>query len=179
MSIQQLLFNADIDQMNKDLVDILKVTDWGDENQIGLTHRPNAKDLYKDAVGSLYRDQKVMIANEQEFTEINEQLPFYTNMILHNFAKFQRIKLGRVRLMRLLPKRGLSFHRDATERYHLVLKTNIDSFLGFRAFKEDMVAGCYHIPRDGYFYRVDTTKMHFAYNAGAEERIHMVVVPRR
>jgi len=179
MSIEKLSFTADVDQIYKDLGEVLKATEWGAVNQIGLTFRPGAQDPYKDATGSLFRDNKVMVSNEQEFTEINERLPFYTNMILREFAKFQRIKLGRVRFMRLMPKTGLTFHRDTTERYHLVIKTNIHSLLGFRTFKDDMVAGCYHLPKDGHFYKIDTTKFHFAYNAGDEERIHIVIVPRR
>ncbi len=178
MSVEKLTFTADVDQINNDLIEILKVTQWEPQNQIGLTYRSGATDLYKDAVGSLYKDNKV-IAREDDFTEMNERLPFYTNMILREFAKFQKIKLGRVRFMRLMPKTGLTFHADTTERYHLVLKTNISAMLGFRTFKDNMIAGCYHLPKDGHFYKVDTTKQHFAYNAGKEERIHIVIVPRR
>jgi hypothetical protein len=178
MSFEKLTFNADVEQINKDLEEILKVTSWSERNQIGLTYRKGATDLYNDAVGSLYSDG-VKITDESKFTEFNESMPFYTNMILKEFAKFQRIKLGRVRIMKLDPKKGLSIHRDETERYHLVLKTNINALFGFRTFKEGVVANCYHIPQDNHFYKVDTTKFHFVYNGGEEERIHIVIVPRR
>jgi hypothetical protein len=39
----------------------------------------------------------------------------------------------------------------------------------------DVSAKCYHIPADGYFYKVDTTKDHFVYNGGWEPRIHLVI----
>jgi photosystem II stability/assembly factor-like uncharacterized protein len=100
--------------------------------------------------------------------------------ITWNNSNSQNIKLGRVRIMRLMPKRGLTVHRDTSVRYHLVLKTNIDSFFGFRDFlnKDGAVAKCYHMPANGYFYKVDTTKFHFVYNGGKTERIHIVIVPR-
>lgn len=178
MSIEKLSFTADVEQINKDLEEILKVADWGERGQIGLTHRKGAKNLYTDAVGSLYKDGVKMV-DESEFTEINESMPFYTNLILKEFAKFQRIKLGRIRFMRLLPNHGLSIHRDETERYHLVVKTNVNALFGFRTFKEGAVAHCYHMPQDNHFYKVDTTKFHFVYNGGQTERIHIVIVPRR
>jgi hypothetical protein len=37
-----------------------------------------------------------------------------------------------------------------------------------------VVAG-QHLPKDGYFYCVDTTQEHFVYNGGKEERIHLVI----
>jgi hypothetical protein len=34
---------------------------------------------------------------------------------------------------------------------------------------------CYHLPADGIWYKVDTREVHWVYNGGEEERIHLVV----
>ena len=177
--IEKLDFKTDLPLLLKDVETVINMARWDDENQIGLTHRPGAKSLWKDAVGSLYEgfDKK---ADESEFTEINYFLPTLLKQTLIDFAESQNIKLGRVRVMRLLSKRGLTVHRDTSVRYHFVLKTNIDSFFGFRDLRQidGVAAKCYHIPADGYFYKVDTTKIHFVYNGGKTDRIHIVIVPR-
>jgi len=179
--IEKLNFKADLPLILKDVDTVINMAHWDDTNQIGLTHRPGAKSLWKDAVGSLYSDNKSdKFANEQDFTEINYFLPILLKQTLLDFADSENIKLGRVRIMRLLPKRGLSVHRDETIRYHLVLKTNIDSFFGFRDLKRTngVDATCYHMPANGHFYKVDTTKFHFVYNGGKTDRTHLVIVPR-
>jgi len=179
--IEKLDFKANMAQVLNDIDTIIKMSPWDDDHQIGLTHRPNAENLWKDAVGSLYTATgKSNGASEYQFTELNSQVPETLKTLLLNFAQSQGIKLGRVRIMRALPKRGLTVHRDTTVRYHLVLKTNIDSFFGFRDLKQvdGVVAKCYHMPANGHFYKVDTTKFHFIYNGGKTERIHLVIVPR-
>ena len=46
--------------------------------------------------------------------------------------------------------------------------TNNDEYLGIKA-------NCYHLPMDGQWYKVDTTKTHWVYNGGDSPRIHLVV----
>jgi hypothetical protein len=178
--IEQLDFKANIQDVLNDVDTIVKMSPWDEDNQIGLTYRLNATNLWKDAVGSLYTNGKSNGVFEHEFTELNTQIPETFRTLLLDFAQSQNIKLGRVRIMRALSKRGLTVHRDNSVRYHLVLKTNIDSFFGFRDLKQTngVAAYCYHMPANGYFYKVDTTKFHFIYNGGKTERIHLVIVPR-
>jgi hypothetical protein len=179
--IEKLDFKVDMVSVLTDIDTIVKMSPWDEDHQIGLTHRPEATDLWKDAVGSLYtNDGKSTGVSEHEFSELNAQLPETFRTLLLNFAQSQNIKLGRVRIMRALSKRGLTVHRDTSVRYHLVLKTNIDSFFGFRDLKQTngVAAHCYHMPADSHFYKVDTTKFHFIYNGGKTERIHLVIVPR-
>ena len=179
--IEKLDFKADMLSVLKDIYTIVNMCPWDDEHQIGLTHRPGASNLWKDAVGSLYdATGKSTGVSEYQFTELNAQVPETLKTLLLDFAQSQNIKLGRVRIMRALPKRGLSVHRDTSVRYHLVLKTNIDSFFVFRELKQvdGVAAKCYHMPADGHFYKVDTTRFHFIYNGGKTERIHLVIVPR-
>jgi hypothetical protein len=179
--IEKLDFKVDLPSVMEDINKILELSPWDDTHQIGLTHRPGATNPWKDAVGSLYAENgKDQLGDERDFTELNSQIPDTLKNLLLDFAQSQTIKLGRVRIMRLLSKRGLTVHRDTSVRYHLVLKTNIDSFFGFRDLKQTngVAANCYHIPADGYFYKVDTTKIHFVYNGGKTDRIHIVIVPR-
>jgi len=179
--IEKLDFKTNIQDVLNDVDTIVKMSPWDEDNQIGLTHRPGAIHLWKDAVGSLYtNDGKSNGVSENEFIELNPQIPETLKTLLLDFAQSQNIKLGRVRIMRALSKRGLTVHRDTSVRYHLVLKTNIDSFFGFRDLKQTdgVAAHCYHMPANGHFYKVDTTKFHFIYNGGKTERIHLVIVPR-
>ena len=77
--------------------------------------------------------------------------------------------------MRLMPKTGLTVHADFEMRYHYALVTNPNAFFGEKGGENDVAATCYHIPADGNFYRVDTTRHHFVYNGGWEPRIHLVI----
>jgi Aspartyl/Asparaginyl beta-hydroxylase len=179
--IEKLEFKVDLPLVLEDINKILELSPWDNDNQIGLTHRPGATNLWKDGIGSLYTDDgKSTGVSENDFTELNPQIPETFRTLLLDFAQSQNIKLGRVRIMRALSKRGLTVHRDTSVRYHLVLKTNIDSFFGFRdlARKDGVDARCYHMPADSHFYKVDTTRFHFIYNGGKTERIHLVIVPR-
>ena len=176
--LQKLQFVGHAPRVYEDLMQVLKFTEWGDSNQISLKHRPGAVDQWKDGIGSLYnKETKSDIAKESEFTEYNDLLPNYTKSLLIEFSKFIGKDLGRVRFMRQEPKRGLSVHKDTSIRYHLVLSTNQNAFFGFKTGNAAIPAVCYHIPADNQFYQVDTTKEHFVYNGGWEERIHLVICP--
>jgi hypothetical protein len=175
MFIKKLELTADSDLIRTGLDTVLTMTQWGSENQIGLTYRKNAQNLWKDCVGSLYdRETGLDIANEQDFTELNPNMPDYVKSKLHELAILENIQLGRIRFMRLMPKTGLSVHADSSVRYHFVLKTNPHAYI---AHTFQAGALCFHIPADNNFYKVDTTKHHFVYNGGHEPRIHLVVCP--
>ncbi len=177
MFIEKLNLTADIGLVKKDLENVLTMSSWGVENQIGLTHRINPKtDPWKDCVGSLYdRETGTDLANESEFTEYNKDAPVYTRQKLEELASLENIKIGRVRFMKLMPKTGLTVHADTSHRYHLVLETNIHSYIAHTLGKTN--AMCFHLPSDNYFYKVDTTKHHFVYNGGYTPRIHLVICP--
>ena len=179
MFLEKLNIKVDIVQVRNDLATILNLTDWSG-NQIGLTHRalPQAN-LWKDCIGSLYNKEKnIELVAESEFTEINTQTPEYLKHILEQLANNENIKLGRIRFMRLQQHQGLSVHKDTSVRYHLVLETNQYSYIAQGLDQSSIKAVCYHIPADGYFYKVDTTKEHFVYNGGKTDRIHLVICPR-
>jgi hypothetical protein len=182
--ITKLEHTADHGKMIADLETILALRSWPSEdfvkkssgNQIGITHRPGAKDQWLDADGSLVnRATGEVLALEKDFSEFNDLLPEYTRKILEDLKLKENATFGRIRYMRLMPKTGLSIHADVEQRYHYVIKTTPAALFGEYVGQEDLAAKCYHIPADGHFYHVDTTKPHFVYNGGWEPRIHLVI----
>lgn len=182
--IQQLACTANLGQMRVDLNELLAKTPWPKENfdtkssgnQIGITHRSNATDIILDASGSLYdKEQKRFVAKELDFTEINPNVGQYTKNILATLSDHEKTKFGRIRYMRLMPKTGLSIHADLEMRYHYVIETNTYALFGDASPDNTLSAKCYHIPADGHFYKVDTTREHFVFNGGWEPRIHLVI----
>lgn len=182
--IEKLEFTADLKQMQEDLNELLKKRPWPEEDikkklpggQLGVTYRPGAKDIWLDASGSLYnKETNTFEGKESDFTEINPLIGSYTKEVLKELSKHTKKQFGRIRYMRALSKRGLSIHKDFEQRYHFVLQTNPGALFGETVNEDGLAAKCYHIPADGHFYKVDTTRDHFIYNGGWEERIHLVI----
>jgi hypothetical protein len=106
---------------------------------------------------------------------MNPAIGDYTKNILAQLSEHVNCRFGRIRYMRLMPKTGLSIHTDKEQRYHLVLDTHKGALFGHYTGEDPEIAKCYHIPADGYFYKVDTRMPHFVYNGGWEPRIHLVI----
>jgi hypothetical protein len=179
MFLQKLDISANLQKMNEDLQETVKKVDWGVENQIGLTHRKGSTDPWKDCIGSLWnKETNKRIINEEEFTEINLEAPSYTIERLKELSFAENINIGRVRYMRLLPKTGLSVHKDSTIRYHFALDTNEHSYIYHTSRIPGQIKTLgYHIPNDGHFYKVNTQIEHYVYNGGNSPRIHIVICP--
>jgi hypothetical protein len=176
--------SCDLEKIKQDLNSVLSIYPWPNMtpeklmpgNQIGLTHRPNAEDVWLDSSGSLYdKKLKEFVGAESDFSLWNPHTPTYTRQVLEALSIAEKTKFGRIRFMRLMPKTGLSIHADFEKRYHLVIETNTNALFGEKVVDDELAAKCYHIPADGYFYKVDTTKDHFVYNGGWEPRIHLVI----
>lgn len=178
-------FKADYQLMYKDMTDLINNVGWPEDriidgkfysgNQLGVKYRPGAQYPMLDCIGSLYdKATKTFTGYEHEFTEYVDELPEYTKNVIKQLEADANIKFGRIRYMRLLTKRGLSVHLDLEKRYHYVFDTNPNAFFGEKT-EGELAAKCYHIPNDGYFYLVDTTREHFVYNGGWEPRIHLVL----
>ena len=185
MFIERLKITSDIKLISDELDRILQQQSWEPYNQIGLTRRSNwnqERNVWLDGSGSLYNnDSADYVADETEFNVWNIDSDWYTRQQIELLSE-NRFSLGRVRFMLLKPKTGLTVHQDREYRYHLVLKTNSKSYIAYNNktadFKKSQlvsVANCYHIPADGYWYRVDTTKSHWVYNGGNTDRIHLIV----
>jgi hypothetical protein len=165
----------------KNLADTLPA--FKTHNQISLKSRPGAENPFMDGIGSLYN--RNMYGNQQPegaFTEWNLPLDNYTRQQIEQLAREQNFVVGRARFMRLNPKTGLSVHSDTTVRYHLVLQTNPRSYFAHNTLEHSTdpavpsVEGrFYHLPADGHWYRVDTTQVHWVYNGGTTERVHLVI----
>jgi hypothetical protein len=176
--VEKINIESDLVQIQNDLNEIFTQTYWIN-NQIGLKHRIGANNKFEDSIGSLYSyEEKKFLAKESDFSEwaIGDN---YLKQQIIKLSVEEKFKIGRVRFMRLMPHTGLSVHKDKEIRYHLVLKTNNNSYIcqHINASQNSLnpIAVCYHIPKDGNWYKVDTKRNHWVYNGGNEERIHLVV----
>jgi hypothetical protein len=184
--IEKLDYSVDLDRMMQDLHYVESITEWPEKrftkngrdysaNQIGLNSRPGAEYPWYDANGSLYNKlEKSFLAREHEFTEWNP-IGAYTKTIIDQLSEKFNIKFGRIRYMKLLPKTGLSIHPDAEPRYHLALQTSPRALFLDCTQEGDVMAKAYHIPADGYFYKVNTLREHTVFNGGWDPRIHLVL----
>lgn len=178
--IQKLEFRSDLTIIKNDLEWILSnKSEWLSQNQIGIRHRPGAEDQWKDATGWTYDPiKKERYSRESDFTKWNDECPEYTRMNLDELAKIENVtSWGRIRFMRLEPKRGLTMHVDDGVRYHFVLETNHSSIFGECFKNQEIRSIAYHVPADGHWYKVDTSREHFVYNGGYTPRIHLVAIP--
>jgi hypothetical protein len=184
--IEQIYFPLNLQLMLEELEHIETSVAWPEQrfskngrdyhsNQIGLTHRPGAEFPWYDANGSLYdKSNSVFLAKEGDFTIWNS-VGSYTKKVIDSLAEQYSLRFGRIRYMRLLPKTGLSIHADAEPRYHLALRTTPKALFFDCTPKDDVMATGYHIPADGCFYKVDTTREHTVFNGGWEPRVHLVL----
>lgn len=180
-------------EYTSDSTEILSVTNelisqhgevWEKMNQLSLTSKSDSEDIWLDGTGSLVdRNTNVRRAEEWDFNLWN--LP-PENIIRKQIELLSQhldgIQFGRIRIMRLLPKTGLSVHKDKELRYHLVLQTNSRAYIAHETSDIDptrsilpTTAACYHLPNDNHWYEIDTRETHWVYNGGNEERIHLVV----
>ena len=169
--IQQLNYQVDLEQLQRDLDQVLTLTQWHyfhGTGQIGLTHQPGAPEPWQAAVGPRF-------AGEELYSEFNSCLPTTLKTVLDGLADAAGIQIGRTRFWQMPVGSQIPSHRDLTVRYHLAMKTNKDSV--FVEFKAPIVER-HHIPADGWFYRVDTVRTHAYYNRGSDESLHLVIIPR-
>lgn len=134
------------------------------KNRLYVTSRPGADDPLHD--GSGWMPEGV---TEADYSVLNE--PFRGTAVEELLSTLPS-PYGRVRLMLLPPKTCLSFHWDDTTRLHYAITTNPACYLMHRTGEScDM----YHVPADGYVYRMDTRLVHNAMNASNEPRVHLVI----
>lgn len=189
MFIKKLNFVSDSDRILNELHTILEHPEagsiWASKNQVGINSRPASTEPWSDGVGSLLKnssDYGTLRASESDFTVWNLDEDSYLRQQVVGMAAATGFTPGRVRIMRLKPKTGLRLHPDTEERYHLVLQTNFQAMIGHHV-REDFTERSdlpslgivYRIPKDNTWYKVDTTEVHWVYNGGNEDRIHVVV----
>jgi hypothetical protein len=180
MFIEKLELTSDIDIIQSESKALIDAYGWGHTNQLCLTHKNDAEDVWHDASGSLYNyEDNTFKFLETDFNNWNIDTNYYIRSQIELLQSQHNFELGRIRIMRLMPKTGLSVHTDREVRFHFVIKTNRQSYIVKNMMAppdhEKIQAVCFHIPQDSHWYKVDTTKRHWAYNGGHEERIHLVV----
>jgi hypothetical protein len=75
--------------------------------------------------------------------------------------------IGRIRVMRIRPKRCYSWHSDLTPRIHVPLITSTNNFMIIN--NESM-----HLHK-GVYWWTDTRKFHTALNCSEKDRFHLVI----
>lgn len=164
--------NRLIDETNKLLPLMLNPLN-PDYNQLGLTARKGIpfENQPFDAVGRMPKG-----CHEKDFSTIIQSIHgTYLEQIINSFS----CPLGRVRIHRLPPKTCTSFHLDSGVRYHLAIHTNSQSLIACKSFptikNEFSDKGLFfHLPSNGFLYKMDATQIHMAMNGGLEDRIHLV-----
>ena len=102
-----------------------------------------------------------------DYDETDFVVPIFDLPYINSIMK--DLKMFRTRVLILRPYECYSYHRDYTKRIHIPVITNKSSFI-----VEDRQLK--HLPADGNYYVVDTTKMHTALNGSRnnEDRLHIV-----
>jgi len=145
----------------------LKKFSW--HNQASLRQ----SDDWFAGTGSLYDyNAQQFVGSTASYTQTSEKLAgSYLEMMIkfvEGHAAEEGVKIGRVRLMRLLPKTCYTLHTDLEEfRYHIPVQTNNSNF-----FVIDN--NVYRMPTAGQLYRFKTNAAHTAVNASTEPRTHIV-----
>jgi hypothetical protein len=86
---------------------------------------------------------------------------------LYNKLK-QKHNIGRLRIMKMEPRKCLSWHKDTSQRLHIVLDTTEGNFMVI----EDEIK---HMPKNTCW-KTNTRRRHTAFNSGTDQRIHIVGV---
>ena len=183
MSNFKLIDNLPILDLKTELFSMLKNHEirWGENtDQICLNS------IYEDDMdihlgcGSLYIDwdkkvvknnainvpKKETVLKESQFKYLCPQFKDTIFEELYNILS-KHYEFGRVRFMRLIPHKCMSWHLDDTMRLHYPIKTQDGCFM---IIGNEML----HLKQDTW-YMTDTKIKHTALNANKEERIHLVV----
>lgn len=155
------------------------------EGQICLTHRPNAIDKWYDGNGSYFArndDGTLDLSNqeifEEDFTEFNEEAKHtYFYEIYKELS--EDFVIGRMRILGIPFKKGLSWHRDMECRIHIPIITSPSAFMIFEdtdnMITEDVPSyNTYHLPI-GNTYFANVLGWHTAFNGGRETRINLLL----
>lgn len=131
------------------------------ERQIYL--QGNSKDM--DPLWPTIGDNYLWVDdNEEQFDIPLFNIPYINSII-------QEHDLIRTRVMLMPRKTCYYWHKDDTKRLHIPIQTHEHCFLVF----DD---GPIHMPADGNYYWMDTTRYHTAMNCSKIDRIHIVGAER-
>jgi hypothetical protein len=153
-------------------------------NQICLNCTRKNSDDFSEGVGSLYYDWSNVKKINDKNGNMKIDVPLRENSLKESDFKYfcnvfsntlfeevyleleKKYKLGRVRLMKSVPKTCLSWHKDTSKRIHFPIKTQSGCFM--------IIDNEVFYLEENNWYITDTEKYHTAVNASKEERIHLV-----
>jgi hypothetical protein len=181
-NVRKLKFKFDIKELNRALQQVLDISDVDRTAQVCLTYSPNipqhpdgrmyqgsgslAYEYYatKEGIKSRLRDKQPPEFTFTEFVPEFKHTYFYE--VFNELST--KYKLGRMRLMKLIPTKCYTWHMDPTEHIHIPIVTNPGNKL---------VIGdnTYFLPADGSTYITDTTRLHTAFNGGREDRFNLLI----
>ena len=164
------------DALQTALQTVLSRHPFNHNNQVCLTHRAGdltAIERAYEGTGHLW-DPKIGDFRHSEFDYSQFNLDFADTYFSEVFSGLsEAFAVGRSRLMLCRSRTCYSLHHDMSRyRYHIALRTNPGCWLVYPN------RGNYHIPADGHLYRVVATELHSAMNAGATDRVHLVLEAR-
>lgn len=163
-------FKFDLPRLKEAVFQIIAKYPFNTINQLNLTSPSETEQSVYQGIGSIYnRETKVWLARESDFIFFNKE--FESNYLFEVYTALKEFipwNIGRVRIMKLEPKRCYSFHRDDDYRVHIALETNPQCFLMF------MPGPYVNIPADGTLFFTNTMKTHSAMNGGMTDRYHLV-----
>lgn len=158
---------------------VLEIAPWERQHQICLTKKEGEKapDCFYEGNGGIYRTmvdgQEVIRQQELNERDYNVFIPEFEhtyfkevyNTLRDHIFNWDAV-LGRVRLMRSVPRACLSWHRDPEARLHVPITTNI----GAKLVIENEVK---HLPVGRAWY-TNTIHYHSQFNGGETDRVHFV-----
>lgn len=163
--------SVDIAQIVRDCKNIVAAfkiavpdNDFANPYSILLSHNPSEQvdsDIisYKDVHNKRFFDRA-----EQAFLK-----PEYQSTSLSGLVKILPFPFSIMRLSILPPNTIIGMHTDDACHAQLAITTNPDCFVAARSGETK------HVPIDGKLYIISTTLPHTAFNASAEERIHLSI----
>lgn len=151
------------------------IVDWGNINQICINTTVDCIDNFHYGAGSLYFDWskiengkpavRPVELQENNFTELCSV--FVGTVFEEVYKKLKaNYNIGRLRLMKSIPKTCLTWHYDNSKRIHYPISTRE----GCLMIIEDEVK---HLPANTWWL-TNTLVKHTALNASMKDRIHLV-----
>ena len=155
----------DIEQILREWESIRpKIVWYGKGSQTALQYAEGQDCPYTDPCGSFTNRVGKTVNEEKDITVLT---PAYKNTIFETIIKEQNAY--RMRVLCRKKQTTYTIHTDVTPfRFHLALITNPDSYVVYPNRNK-----LYHVPADGYVYRVDTSVPHTVMNCGPD-RYHLV-----
>lgn len=148
----------EFEKLRKEIFEIVDRVEFKD-NQI-ILQSLNDNEEWHLGVGAI---EELEEKDERKYSVINRSIEH--TEISQIIKKYQGF---RARIMRMYPRNCYSVHKDPTPRIHIPIETNDQCWM---VWPYNNV--CANMPA-GNVYFTDTTKMHSFFNAGLEERIHVI-----